>query len=198
LSICNIHAFYEEDELAKASQVSYLAHEGDVLQFHNAQDFYRKDLFSAYYLAATAFQRLTSLDSRATLNLLSVLCGALFLGVMPPFLRRVFDMPEWLSWIAFINTPILMITFTYGNEAAFAVAMIASAAFALTFGQVPGTVPAGILYAVAAFSRTDYLLIGPALALLTIVRGANGIDWKKTLARLLLLMLVSLTLRSPI
>jgi hypothetical protein len=192
LLICNRHYVYEEDELAKAAQVITLATDAHWLHFAEVTDYYSKDTFSAYYLLATACYKLTPLGAIETLNLLSVLLGAIFFAALPVFVRRVFGLPSWLTWIALLSSPILVLTFCYGNEAALALTASTLAALALSFKTRSGAVAAALCYGVAVYSRSDYLLLGPALGLLTIVRTGRAVAWPPTLRQALYFYLTAL------
>jgi hypothetical protein len=181
--VTNWHKIYEEDQMAKTAQIVSLATNGNWKHFDHTTNYYLKDLFSAYYFAATGFYKLTGLPARESLTIFSMVCGVIFFTVMPVFLRRVFELPPWLSWAALMSAPILIISFNYGNEAAFAVTMAALAAFSLTYDSVTACVIAAFCYAVSTYSRSDYLLLWPALSCLTLRRAGKAMDWRATLRR---------------
>jgi hypothetical protein len=192
LAICNRHLAYEADELGKTAEVIALTRDGYWRNYSAAPDYYRKDVFSAFFFAASGFHSLTGLEPIESLNLFSVLCGAVFFSVLPGVLERVFGLSPWMSWLALVNAPILIIVFCYGNEVALALVATALAALALACGPAVGAMAAGILFAIAVFSRSDYLLLGFALGLLTIRREDGAIVWKNTLLRALLFYVTSL------
>ena len=66
--VTNRHAIYEEDQMAKTAQIMYLAQDSHWAHLHDATDYYKKDLFSAYYLAATAFYKLSHLPALESLT----------------------------------------------------------------------------------------------------------------------------------
>lgn len=167
--------------MAKTAQIMSLAHNSNWRHYLTTADYYSKDLFSAYYLAAMFFQKVTHLPPLEAINLFSVGCGIIFLTVTPAFLCRKFGLPPWLAWVALVGTPILVITFTYGNEAAPAIALTALAAFALTFESTGARVLAAAFYVAAAYCRSDYLFLWPALSFLTLVRRDDRIDWRRSL-----------------
>ncbi|MGC3989951.1 MAG: hypothetical protein QM796_09800 [Chthoniobacteraceae bacterium] len=185
LLICNQHCFYEQDQLAKAAQVMALAKEPNLLNFPAVTDYYRKNLFSAYYFAADIFQQATRLPPLQSMNLLSVLCGTLTFTMMPVLTRRLFGVSEWLTWLVMLGTPILALTFTYGNETAFALVCVVTAAFFLSLESTVALVFAAIFFGLAIFARTDYLFLGLALSLLTLKREGGSISWPRSLKRLL-------------
>lgn len=171
--------------MAKTAQIMSLAHNANWRHYPTAADYYSKDLFSAYYLAAMFFQKVTHLPPLVALNLFSVGCGIVFLTVTPAFLCRAFGLPPWLAWISLMSAPILVITFTYGNEAAPAIALTALAAFALTFKSITARILAAVFYVGAAYCRSDYLFLWPALSFLTLVRQNNRIDWRQSIRNVL-------------
>jgi hypothetical protein len=194
LLVSNWHCIYQQDQMAKVAQIISMSAHSDWRHFATATDYYSKDLFSAYYLAATAFYKLTGLPALEALNLLSVLCGVIFFTVTPAFLRRAFNLPPWLSWVALVSAPILVLTFSYGNETAFAIAMTSLAALALTFDSRTAVAVGAIFYVVAAYSRSDYLLLWPALSFLTLVRKGEGVDWRRSIQNVLFFAAVSAAL----
>ena len=186
LLVSNWHCVFEEDQMAKVGQIMSLAVNSNWRHFATTTDYYSKDLFSAYYLAATAFYKLTGLPALEALNVMSMLCGVVFFAVTPVFLRRTFNLPPWLAWLALVSAPILLQSFGYGNETAFAVAMTALAAFALTFDTSMARVAGAFCYVVAAYSRSDYLFLWPALSLLTLVSKNGAVDWRRSVPKILL------------
>jgi MFS family permease len=177
--ICRRHSIYEEDEPAKVAQIIWLGEDAHWKQFHDAPDYYRKEIFSAYYFAATAFYKLSGFEAVAALNLFSVVCGAVFFAVTPAFFRRAFGLPPWLSWIALLGSPVLVSTFSYGNETALALAAVAFGALALTLDTVAGAIGGALGYVIAVYSRSDYLLLGPALGLLAARPRAGKAGWRQ-------------------
>jgi hypothetical protein len=180
--VCNWHSFYEEDQPAKTAQILSLAVDSNWAHLPTTTSYYELYLFTSYFLAATFFYKVTHLPAVEALNVFSMLCGVGFFAIMPIFLRRAFHLPQWLSWLMLISAPLLIITFNYGNEAAFAILMVALAAYALTFKTTSARVIAGACYVAAAYGRSDYLFLWPALGLLTLARkdGQNAVDWRQT------------------
>lgn len=181
LLVSNWHRIYEEDQMAKVAQIISINAHSDWLRLPTATDYYSKDLFSAYYLAAAAFYKATGLPALEALNVLGLVCGVIFFSIMPAFLRRTFNLPPWLSWIALVSAPILLQTFSYGNETAFAIALIAVAAFVLTFDSAAARMAGAFCYVAAAYSRSDYLFLWPALSFLTMSRVEGKIDRRKSI-----------------
>lgn len=180
--LCNWHSFYEEDQPAKTAQIISLAVDSNWAHLPTTMDYYELDLFSSYFLAATFFYKLTHLPAVEALNIFSMFCGVVFFAITPVFLRRAFNLPQWLSWLMLISAPLLIITFNYGNEAAFTIVMTALAAFALTFKTTSARVIAGACYVAAAYGRSDYIFLWPALSFLTIAKkeGQSAVDWRQT------------------
>jgi|GEM_PF-4414316 len=194
LAVCNPGKVYEEDLMAKASMVSYLAENSNWTHYHDAPDYYSRDVFSAYYFAGLAMYKcihpsstpdnLTNTldcDAIRALNWLSILCGVVFFAATPLLLRRVFDFPPWLTWLVLVNTPIFIISFTYGNEAALALACVVVCGLLLSIPSSWTQWTASFFYVVAAYSRNDYLFLWPALVLITLSRLPRenfGRGWK--------------------
>lgn len=181
LLVSNWHTIYEEDQMAKVAQIISINTHSDWLRLPAATDYYSKDLFSAYYLVAAAFYKVTGLPALEALNVLGLVCGVIFFSIMPAFLRRTFNLPPWLAWVALVSAPILLQTFSYGNETAFAIAMTAVAAFVLTFDSAAARIAGAVCYVTAAYSRSDYLFLWPALSFLTLVRVDGRIDRRKSI-----------------
>jgi hypothetical protein len=174
LMVCNQKLAYEEDSLAKEAQLIALGSDSNWRHAGDVPSYYRRDNFSAWYFAVLAFQKASGLAPLRAPNLFSVLCGAAFLAVMPAFLKRALGLPSWLSWFVFLNAPAVVVLFIYGNEAAFAIAVTALAALALTADCAVAAAAAGILFGVAVYSRSDYLLLWPALCLAAFLPAADG------------------------
>jgi hypothetical protein len=185
LLVSNWHRVYEEDQMAKVAQIISINAHSDWMRLPSTIDYYSKDLFSAYYLAAAAFYKATGLPALEALNVLSLVCGVIFFSVMPAFLRRTFNLPPWLSWVALVSAPILLQTLSYGNETAFAMMLAAVAAFVLTFDTPIARIAGAVCYVAAAYSRSDYLFLWPALSFLTIVRTGGKIDRRKSIRNVL-------------
>ncbi|MEP6668561.1 MAG: hypothetical protein ABJF10_05375 [Chthoniobacter sp.] len=193
LTIANLDSFYEQDELAKATQVMSLAKEASPLRLAALPDYYRRDIFSAYYIIATSFYKLTGLSAVRAMTLLSVICGASFLALTPWLLGRIMKISEWLLFAVLLNVPALVVTFCYGNEASLALLSIILAACLLQSRSKVACVLAAIPFCISAFSRSDYILLFPALALLTVVRHEGAIQWRESLLRAGLLSAAALT-----
>jgi hypothetical protein len=185
LMVCDWHSIYEEDQLAKTAQIISLDADSNWKHLSTTMDYYSKDLFSAYYLAALAFYKLSHLPALEALNCFSILCGVIFFAVTPWCVRRAFQLSQWLAWCVLVSAPLLVITFNYGNEAAFAIMMAGLAAFALTFNHPCARIIAAVFYVGAAYSRSDYLFLGPALAFITLVRKDGKVDWRESFRRAL-------------
>ncbi len=186
LLICNWHAVYEEDLMAKAAEITYLKDQSHWRHYASSVDYYSRDLFSSYYLAATAFYAVTGLPALESLNLFSVLCGVFTFSLIPFLLRKVYSLPQWLSWLVLVHCPILVITFTYGNEAAFGLAMTSFSVFALTFRFKGAVIVAAFFYVLSAYARPDFLFLWPALSLLLMTRNEQGrLDLRGSIHRIL-------------
>ncbi len=189
-AICNFHAFYEQDQMAKVAQVTAMLAQPEV-PFHLLQDYYRKDLFSFFYLLGSLFCSVTGLSPMVGLNVLAVLCGATFLTVFPMLVRRLFGASEWISWLAVLLTPAVVVNSAYANETILALTCATLAALCLTYEQRPLILLGSLFYTFSAYARADYLFLGPLLAACTFY---PRFSWEKTKKRLVWFLGASLVL----
>lgn len=183
LSIARLDSYYEQDEMAKAAQVMALARENSLLRLHDLPDYYRRDMFSSFYLVATLFYKITGLSAVQAINLLSVLCGACFLALAPGLFARVIGASEWLIFAVLVSVPGLMVTFCYGNEVPVALLSILLAACVLRWNSRVFCVVAAAFFCIATYARTDYVFLFPALALLALVYERGKLQVRPSLIR---------------
>ncbi len=105
------------------------------------------------------------------MNVLAVALGALFFPTAAALASRAFGAKPLIAMGVFLSCPAIMITYTYGNEAALALffLLLAVGVATLSRGSVVLATFAGALTACAALSRLDYVVFIAIIPLFQLV-----------------------------
>ena len=124
LLVCNWHSIYEEDQLAKTSQIIPLAAERQLeAPAHHDGLLCEGTAFLGVSLFCRArfLQKVTHLPAVESLRSFQrPVRRDFFRGDATFFAGADSALSQWLAWLVLMNAPLLIITFNYGNEAAFA------------------------------------------------------------------------------
>jgi hypothetical protein len=164
---------YEEDMGSKTAKVYHMVQIGSYLTPLSGAYIYRDELFSLYYLLSAIGYGLVRGDPTTYLNYQSLVAGVLFMGCLAYALRRAYRVHYLVTWLVFISMPVIVLTFTDGNEVAFS-SLFAAAALALIASPWRwGLAAGGVCYGLSWFCRPDMMLIAPFVGLWAAFHGTG-------------------------
>lgn len=153
---------YETDQLAKAGKILYLAHQRDFLNPVGSYEFYKDYLFSFYYIASSLLYSLFQGNIFVNTNLQTVVFGTIFLASVAEISKRVYRAKPAYTLFVFLSMPIVILTFIYSNESAFALTFFT---LSLLVVLMPWRGKYGLatgLYCAAIYCRPpEYILLVP-------------------------------------
>jgi len=152
---------YEGDQGGKVAKVVYMVKANTILQPLSGPHFYKDELISFYYLVSAIGYKLIGGDVIHFMNFQSVLMGIVFFTLICILLKKAFGVNYLISWAVFISMPILVITFTYGNEVAFSFTFLTASLLALTTKFKAHRLISLILLSASIFSRPDMVFLVP-------------------------------------
>lgn len=152
---------WESDQVIKAAQIMEIANRRDFLLSDDLPDYYRLRLFPLYYSLSAGIQSAVGGDVFRTMNYVSALWGAVAGAALASALRRVFGIhPLWSTFIL-LAMPMFVITFSYGNEIAWALGMFFVSMALIARPGRANHVAAGMAVAASVFCRLDVVLLAP-------------------------------------
>ena len=154
---------YEEDGIAKAGKILFMQQSGHIFSPLAGQNFYHDEMFSLYYMALACVHAIFRGNAFYEMNMASAVAGGVFCGLVSAVLRRIFSIPVWLTALLALNTPAFLHVFSFGNEAAFALAAFALAFLLLTAPTFLKSALAGIVFGLGFHCRPDIVFLAPFL-----------------------------------
>ncbi len=158
LWITNFDLPYEQDEGSKAAQILLVLQNNSIGQPTAVSDIYREFEFSGYYLLSSIGYKIIGGDIYAYLNGQSLFFGALFFAAIMLLARHVYGASPWLTLLIFASIPIILITFTYGNEVALSLSLFTLSLWLTLSKEKWRYIGAVFLLTLAIFTRIDVVL----------------------------------------
>jgi len=176
---------WESDQVTKAAQIVEIANRRDFLLSNDLPDYYRLHLFPLYYSLSGGVQYLVGGDAFRTMNYASAFWGAIAGVALASAFRRTFGIHPLWSTFVLLAMPMFVITFSYGNEIAWALGLFCvSLALVVRAGRA-SHVAAGVAVAAAVFCRIDVVLMAPfwlGWAILFAPSETNASWWRRLIA----------------
>lgn len=152
---------WESDQPAKAAQILEIANRHDYLISDAVPGCYRLRMFPFYYSASALLYSVTGGDIFAFMNFSSAAMGVVAGLSLAWAFYNVFKIAPIWTLLTLICMPLFVITYTYGNEAAWSVAF-----FCLSLALVSSTrrglhYAGGAAVAISLFCRPDVVLLAP-------------------------------------
>lgn len=160
---------WEQDQPAKAAQLhALIAHDYKLAE---TPDLYRKNQFALYYYLSAAFKQFSGLRDYVAMNVLAALSGGIFIGAFTALANKVFAVPPFLALAVAISSPAISVSFTYGNEAGFALMFLTLSLFLVLSANRSLVIPvlSGITSTAAALCRLDYSFFIPIVPLFFLI-----------------------------
>jgi hypothetical protein len=179
---------YEQDVGSKAAKVYHMVQTGNYLTPVGEEDFYRDEMFSLYYLLSAVGYGLVRGDPTTYLNYQSLVAGVLFMGCLAYALRRAYRVHYLTTWLVFASMPVIVLTFTYGNEVAFSSLFVAAALALIASPWRWGLAAGGICCGLSWFCRPDAVLVAPFIGLWAAFHGAGDTTRRACLRRFIKLI----------
>jgi hypothetical protein len=165
----NLQMPWEQDQPAKAAQLHALIAHG--YEIAETPDLYRKNQFALYYYLAAAFKQFSGLQDYVAMNVLAALSGGIFIGAFTALANKVFAIPPFLALAVAISSPAIFVSFTYGNEAGFALMFLTLSLLLVLSAKRSLVIPvlSGIASTAAALCRLDYAFFIPIVPLFFLI-----------------------------
>jgi hypothetical protein len=170
---------WESDQPAKAAQIGLIA-EGNDYTLSKVPTIYRLKLFPLYYSVSALIYKAVGGDLLTFMNVSSVPLGVIFVVGLSIAFQRAFQIrPIWTT-LVLLSMPLVVITFSYGNEVAWALAFFAVSMALATCKNPVAYLSSGIVYAMAIFCRVDFVFLGPFwLVWVSAIATEDRANWKK-------------------
>ncbi len=152
---------FEGDQPAKAAQILVISQTNSFFNLASAPDLYRPQLFSFYYISSAVIYKLVGGDLFTFMNLGAVFMGILGVVSLAFALRKAFGVNPLLSGFILLSMPMVVLTFTYGNEVAWMLGLFSLSMAFLVAGRTWMYYAAAPLLVLAAYSRVDGMLLVP-------------------------------------
>jgi hypothetical protein len=151
---------YEQDQGSKLAVIYKLQMHG-LSSLNEPPFFYKEKQQPLYYVISYWLFPVFGLRPYGAMNIVSVFAGMLFMGAMCYALRRTFAVPYWITWMLFISAPMFVLTFTFSNEIAVAMAFLTlSLAFVVSAWRF-AYIFAGFFCGLAMWSYLPVVLLAP-------------------------------------
>ncbi len=141
--------------------------------------YYSEEQQPLYYALGAAFMNLVGGSPYGTMNLLSVLLGVVFMTATCYVFNRVHQIACWVTWLVLISMPMFVLTFTFGNEVAAAMALFMVAMAAATARGWPACLGSGLALAACLWSYVPMVLLGPFFLLWVWFCVGDGRRWQE-------------------
>lgn len=170
---------WESDQPAKAAQIGFIAEANDYT-LSKVPTIYRLKLFPLYYSTSALIYKAVGGDILTFMNVSSVPLGIVFVVSLAVAFQRVFQIrPIWTT-LVLLSMPLVIITFSYGNEVAWALALLAISMALATCKNPIAYLSSGVVYAMAIFCRVDFVFLGPFwLVWSAAIATEDRENWKK-------------------
>lgn len=152
---------FEGDQPAKAAQILVISQTNSFFSLASAPDLYRSQLFSFYYISSAAVYKLVGGDLFTFMNLGAVFMGVLGVVSLAFALRKAFGVAPLWSGLVLLSMPVVVLTFTYGNEVAWVLGLFALSMAFLVAGRTWLYYAAAPVLVLAVYSRVDGMLLVP-------------------------------------
>jgi hypothetical protein len=157
----NLSSPWESDQSAKAAQILEIADANDYLLSDSLTRCYFLKLYSLYYSASGLVYDIVGGPVFQFMNLSSILAGTLLVLSTAYAARNALGAHPLWSATVLLSMPLVVVSSTYGNEAIWALAMLALALFLATCRTPWLYYVSGVAMACAIFCRADMVLAGP-------------------------------------
>ncbi|HEX2475595.1 MAG TPA: hypothetical protein VHK01_12660, partial [Lacipirellulaceae bacterium] len=157
----NLSSPWESDQSAKAAQILEIADANDYLLSDSLTRCYFLKLYSLYYSVSGLVYDIVGGPIFRFMNLSSILAGVLLVLSTAYTVRNALGAHPLWSAAVLLSMPLVVVSSTYGNEAIWALAMLALALFLATC-RIPSLYySSGVAMACAIFCRADMVFAGP-------------------------------------
>jgi type IV secretory pathway VirB2 component (pilin) len=170
----NLSSPYQMDQGSKAAKIVYMVQHNTFFQPLAGPDFYRVKYFSLYYILSAISYAFTGGSIFGSMNVTAAIAGIIFFFSIFVALKRVYQIRYFDSCVVFLSMPVLVTTFTYGNEIAFAMAFFGASLVVLVSPWRWRYILGGGLYALSLFCRPDSVFLAPFVAGWTYLYGAQA------------------------
>lgn len=157
----NPHLPYEQDQVGKAAQILHLIDTSNEWQPLQASNIYRNFELSNYYLIAANLYKLIGGDIFTFMNWQSIIWGIIFFLSIARLINIVFKTPLILTFVVFINMPIIVTTFIYGNEVAVSLSLFILSLLLSQLSFKGHEYLSPLLLCLALYARIDVVLLLP-------------------------------------
>ena len=150
----------ETDQFSKAGKIEYIE---DHNTFFNPLygPKYRDYFFSFYYVFSALIYKLFGGNIFNNMNFQSVILGTIFLSSISYLLCRIHSINPFYTFFVFLSMPIIVTTFSYGNEVAYSLTLFTSSLLSAIISFRFRYLLSAILYCMAIFCRSDLVLTVP-------------------------------------
>jgi hypothetical protein len=160
-STVNLDSPWESDQSAKAAQIMEIADANDYLLSDSLTRCYFLKLLSLYYSVSALVYEVVGGPIFRFMNMSSLAAGAIAVLSAAYAIRNAFGIHPLWSAAVLLSMPLVVITSTYGNEAIWAVAMLAISLLLSTCRKPWLFYSSGAAMACAMFCRADMALAIP-------------------------------------
>lgn len=154
---------WEQDQASKAAKILYMIQHSEMLRPYNpsAPQIYQDAFFTFYYIVCAFLYKTLGGNLFGLMNHLSAVFGALGLIGLTTAIRRGYGISWYVSLPLFLSVPIVVVTFSYGNEVALSFGLFGAALGLASFGGKWAKIGSPVLMALACYARADMVLICP-------------------------------------
>lgn len=184
----NLNLPFEGDQIAKAAKIIFVSQEKSFFNSLGEIEFYRDHLFSFFYILYSLFYSVFGGNIFASMNLLAVILGAVFLCSISVILAKVYGVGWIYTLLIFLSMPVVVETFSYGNEVACALTFLSLSLAVTTTAFRWRFLVSSALFCLSIFSRADYVFLIPFWLCWIAVytwRGKNHIEFLRKVAYLI-------------
>ena len=183
---------WEQDQASKAAKILYMIQHAELLRPYNpsATQIYQDAFFTLYYIVCALIYKLVGGDLFGLMNHLSAIFGAIGLIGLTTAIRRAYGISWYVSLPLFLSVPIVVVTFSYGNEVALSFGLFGAALGAASFGGRYAKFGSPVLMALACYARADMVLICPFWLGWTLMYGLGVKNKKEALRSIAVIALV--------
>ena len=183
---------WEQDQASKAAKILYMIQHAELLRPFDpsAAQIYQDAFFTFYYIVCALIYKLVGGDLLGLMNHLSAVFGAMGLIGLTTAIRHAYGISWYVSLPLFLSVPILVITFSYGNEVALSFGLFGAALGMASFGGKSAKFVSPILMVLACFARADMVLMCPFWLGWTLMYGLGLKDKKETLRSIAVIAVV--------
>ena len=170
----NLSSPYQMDQGSKAAKIVYMVRHNTLFQPMAGPEFYRDNYLSLYYMLSAISYAFTGGSIFGSMNVTAAIAGVIFFFSILVALKRVYQIRYFDSCVVFLSMPVLVTTFTYGNEVAFVMAFFGASLVVLVSPWRWRYIFGGGLYALSLFCRPDSIFLAPFVAGWAYLYGAQA------------------------